>query len=101
MWGGVNTRQLFKEIAPDYSATNDPFGHLMGAFFAVVEELHFNRGVEIPAAWKFRPGIGGVDSDSYEHQVIAELKPSDLELLRLGRFCHRLYGIVDRAGKSY
>ncbi|MDO8705370.1 MAG: hypothetical protein Q7J84_10535 [Sulfuricaulis sp.] len=101
------TKQLFRELAPDYSPSNDPWGHAMGAFFAVADELYERTSggsVEpgMPAEWRFRRGMAGYqDTDSHEYEALQELKPSTAELFRLGCFLHRLTGRLDRAGFSY
>lgn len=96
----MRTKYLFKEFAPDYSPRFDPWGHAMGAFFNVAAELD-KRGANLPAAWGYRAGAGGPEVDDYAAEVIADLAPTDADLLRLGAFLHRLTGRLDRAGHSY
>lgn len=99
----MRTKQLFKEIAPDYNPKFDPWGHAMGAFFAVCDEIQLVRGLNCDFEWGYDPGPcrTGPEPDCYESEVLAELAPTDDELLRLGRFLHRLTGRLDRAGHSY
>lgn len=99
-WACRRTRDLFKEFAPDYGPNNDPWGHAMGAFFNVAGELD-RRGCDMPPEWGYRCGMGGPEVDEWAQGVLDDLKPTNAELLRLGRFLHRLTARLDRAGRSY
>lgn len=93
------TKELFKEISPDYRADNDPWGHAMGAYFAVAEVLHFEFDCTIDS---FKPGAAsGPDDDSFEYRTIIELQPTRDDLERLAKFLDRLTDRIRRAGKDY
>jgi hypothetical protein len=96
------SKELFREVAPDYRADNDPWGHAMGAAFDVCAELT-NRDLAVPAAWRYRPSPirGPQEVSDYVAEAFADLAITDAELLRLGDFLHRLTGRLNRAGRSY
>ncbi len=95
----MKTSELFRQLEPDYSPSNDPWGYAMGLFFDVAGEL-YNRGEAVPDEWQFRPGACGVvEISDYRVDELDEAATADL--LRLGAFLHRLTGRIDRAGLSY
>lgn len=78
----------------------DPWGESMGAFFECAGRMN-RRGLDIPAEWNYRPGMGndGTDKDNYFYSLFARC--SDKQLLAIGNYLYRLTNILDKAGKSY
>lgn len=82
----MRTKELFKELAPDYSPKYDPWGHAMGAYFAVASVLYFDYS--IVEEGNFRPGAAqGPDEDDYSTKALLDLNP--------------ITGRIERAGLSY
>lgn len=91
----MRVKELFKELAPDYSPSNDPFGTVMITWFRVADEM-YRRGIKIPKNWDYRPGAGvlGERDLEFEHLTNSELKT-------LGNFLERLVKRLIKAGRDY
>jgi hypothetical protein len=78
----------------------DAWGTTMGAWFSVACEL-YNRGANVPDAWKFRPAAtsGPQEVDEWWQEVFADA--SDADILRFGRVLTRYARILEKAGKDY
>jgi hypothetical protein len=78
----------------------DPWGSAMSLFFDVAGEM-YRRDMEIPDAWRYRPGLDADHADNtYQAAILAECA-EDESLDRLGRVLHRLTESLDRQGRSY
>lgn len=77
---------------------DDSWGDSMEAFFAVAGEL-LDRGLPIPAAWEYKPGMSPKDPDSYWTDVLEEA--SDEALQSFGKFLFRYTCLLHKHGKSY
>lgn len=77
----------------------DPWGTCMAWWFAVAGEM-FERGLNVPDDWHYRPGAGGGrDPDSSEGEIC--LEASDEALEAFGGVLCRLYGILKAKGLDY
>lgn len=91
------TARLFQDLA-DYHGMQDKWGATMGLFFDVAGEMGL-RDMPIPDAWGYRPSPFGHHVSEDNEDVMQGLSSDDLA--RLGAFCHRLTGRLERAGLDY
>lgn len=83
------------------SASGDAWGWSMAWWFAIAGTLH-DKGDDIPPEWHFRASpMGGVSSDDFEAQTIAELAISSPALVRMGNVLQRYTERLRRAGLDY
>ena len=91
------SKQLFKDIAQDYSPKNDPWGYAMGAAFDIAAACYL-RG--LPNVLDYSPGMGGADiEDPWNRKVLMRMNPQRLE--RLARYTNRVLAMLKRAGRDY
>lgn len=95
----LNWRDLMQEfrLMGDFG---DAWGTTMGAWFDVAAEL-YNRGADIPAEWRYRPGAcsGAQEVSDYWAEIFKAY--SDAELLKFGRILNRYAGVLKTAGRDY
>lgn len=89
-------KQLFFDIAPDYSAKYDPWGTAIAAAFDVAAEA-YRRG--LPDRLDYRPGAGGPDISEENAAYLAGLPDDDID--RLAVFIAGLLRRLEAAGRSY
>lgn len=77
----------------------DPWGTSMTWWFAIADELHFNRFEPIPEHWHHKPGIGPDDDNDYYASVFENHTVEDLT--KFGNLLCHYTAALDRAGKSY
>lgn len=90
----------FRELAPDYSPKNDPWGYAMALAFDIGAAC-YSRGLwEGVRALDFSPGAGGCEfDDPYTRRRL--MRMSEKRLIKLARFTARLLRLLDAAGRSY
>lgn len=78
----------------------DPWAQAMGAFFECAGRMN-KRGLDIPAEWNYRPGMGndGTDKDNYFYSLFARC--GNKQLSTIGNYLFRLTNALERAGLSY
>ena len=91
-------KNLKDEVMLDWDQ-GDRFGCAMHWFFGLVEVLYDRNDADIPAEWKFRPGLGGTDTQSFAYQACAWYD-SKL-LLRLGHALDRIVRFCRYKGWDY
>jgi hypothetical protein len=78
---------------------SDAWGSTMEFWFAVAGEMD-ERGLDIPADWRYRPSpLGGKDPDSHVTPIMEAATDDALRLF--GRALTRYAGILKRAGEDY
>lgn len=83
----------------------DAWGHCMQWWFAIADEIEFNRDFDVPADWQFRPSpLGLCEDDEYMRSIMNDA--TDDALRAMGAMVHRLAGIPQSArarllGKRY
>lgn len=94
----LNARDLMQEFRL-FSGDGDWWGTTLAWWFAVAGEM-WERGLDIPADWHYRPSpFGGRDPDAYETPICEAA--TDIALLLFGRALNRYAAILKRAGKAY
>lgn len=91
----------YDNLKAEFRLTNDgdSWGNAMSWWFAVAGEM-YERGLEVPPAWQYRPSpMGAIDPDQYEAPIVAEA--ADDNLCRFGAMLHRYAGMLRAAGKDY
>lgn len=79
--------------------SGDWWGDTMGWWFAVAGEM-YERGLPIPAEWKYRPSpFGAKDPDAYETEICETA--TDNALCLFGRALNRYAKKLKAAGKDY
>lgn len=71
--------------------SGDWWGDTMAWWFAVAGEM-YSRGLPIPSAWKYEPGLAPKQPDLYETEICEQA--SDQALVLFGRALHRYAGIL-------
>ena len=79
----------------------DPWGTTMSWWFAVSEEIYFNRSdrLDVPPEWQYCPGIAAEPEERPEAEMVQGM--SDDDLMRLGRTLCRLDRICRERGWNY
>lgn len=78
----------------------DEWGWAMSWMFALCDTMLFDRGMEIPFEWEFRPSpIGKCTDDEWKDEILSDL--SDNQLAYLGNLLHRYTTRLRKAGKDY
>lgn len=81
--------------------SHDQWGNCLQWLFAVCEELYFNRGIDVPSEWQYRPSMLGASMDEAEYPSDVLKECSDDMLLRFGWILHRYADILKENGKDY
>lgn len=81
--------------------SGDAWGSAMNMWFAIADEVYFNRDMEVPTEWNFKPSpIGPAnDPDDYATEIVTNM--SDDALSRFGAVMHRYVGVLKHAGVDY
>lgn len=92
-----------KDLKAEFRLTcdGDCWGSVMLWWFAIADELHFNRDSGVPSSWQFRPSPLGPSNDleAYETEIV---EAADTEtLLRFGELMNRCASRLKRLGKDY
>jgi len=80
----------------------DPWGSTMSWWFAVSEEIYFNRQdtLDVPPEWQYSPGAATEpEEDRYEAEIVQGM--SDDDLMRFGRTLCRLDRACRARGLNY
>ncbi len=94
----LTASDLMQEFRLFYDG-GDSWGTTMAWWFAIAGELN-ERGLYIPDAWKYRPGLGGgKDPDAYETEICEAATDDGLQLF--GRAITRYAAMLKTAGKDY
>lgn len=94
----LSANELMQEFRLSYDG-GDAWGSTMGWWFAVAGEMN-ERGLDIPGAWQYRPGLGGgKDPDAYETPICEGATDTALQLF--GRAMNRYAAKLKAAGKDY
>lgn len=93
----------FSELKNEFNIlrdSGDPWGSCMSMFFSVASEMWW-RGLDIPAAWGYSPGMTSDPRqlDDLEAQVCLEATDEALEAM--GDFLHRYAELIKKAGRDY
>lgn len=83
-------------------ADGDSWGTCMSLWFAVADEIHFNReDLKVPDDWHFKPSPFGPtnEPDDYTTSIVTALDDDDLK--KLGKLVHRWAAKLKVAGKDY
>lgn len=80
---------------------DDAWGSVMSWWFTVADEIHFNRGFDVPASWRFRPSPCGPSNDPEAFETEAVQAASDEALQRFGAVLDRYATKLKRAGRDY
>ena len=78
--------------------SGDWWGDTMAWWFAVAGEM-YERGLDIPAAWRYRPGISPKEPDRYETEICEAATDDGLRLF--GRALTRYAAKLKAAGRDY
>lgn len=93
----LSARDLMREMRVGQSG--DWWGDTMAWWFAVAGEM-YERGLDIPESWRYRPGAGGgKDPDAYETEICEAATDSALAIF--GRALNRYAAKLKAAGKDY
>lgn len=97
------SKQLFKDLAPDYNPKSDAWGYAMDAGFKVAAMCYI-RG--IANSMDYRPSMAGPQSDlsdSEDNEGVQALLYSltDTALERLAEYIARVLRMLERNGKDY
>lgn len=94
------TLKQFKNELRIVGVKIDPWATTMDAWFECAGRMN-RRGLDIPAEWNYRPGMGsdGTDKENYWYSLFARC--GNKQLLTIGNYLHRLTTALDKAGKSY
>lgn len=97
---GLSVRDALPDLRLEFDR-GDPWGSTMALFFAVAEEIEFNReSISPPGSWEYSPGAADEpERDGPFAATVALL--SDSALLRLGDFCERYSERLKARGYSY
>lgn len=84
------------------ASSGDAWGDVLHWWFAVAEEIHFNRPrLLVPRDWQFQPSPMGMSSDPDDYATGAVALATDDALQRFGALLNRVAGALKRAGKGY
>lgn len=93
----LTASDLMKEFR--IAQSGDWWGDTMSWWFAVAGEM-WERGLPIPAEWKYRPSpLGGKEPDAYETPICEDASDDALRLF--GRALTRYAAKLKAAGKDY
>jgi len=81
-------------------SSGDSWGDCMGALFDVAAEMWW-RGVEIPAEWRYRPGMAGDPREPESAWYDACGAMQDDELAAFGAVLERYSRMLKHAGREY
>lgn len=93
------TRRVFGEFR--LYIDTDLWGTTLHWWFTIADELHFNRQIEVPAQWRFRPSPLGIVNDPDDWATLTVRSLSDANLLRFGRALYRYASKLRAAGVDY
>lgn len=79
---------------------SDGWGVCLSHGFAICDEM-YRRGLDIPDAWGYRPGIFGPSDAAEEYPDMFYVEMTDEQLAYVGEVCHRMLNIYRKAGKDY
>lgn len=78
----------------------DEWGWAMSWLFAICDAMTFDRDMEVPAEWDFRPSpLGKSTDDEWKDEILVGL--SDNQLAYVGNVLHRYTEHLRKAGKDY
>lgn len=77
----------------------DSWGCVMAWLFAIADEMHWQRDLEVPAKWEYSPGMGIGDTESYQYQACHAA--TDEALTALGEMLWRFRDLCIRKGLDY
>lgn len=97
-------RMTYLELKCELMANWDPgdrWGSAMAMFFDVCAEM-YQRSLEIPAAWQYKPGLS-VERNQIctDQHVLLHYYAEDESLVRLGRALNAYTGLLRRQGEDY
>jgi len=95
----IDLAALKHEFRMDYKS--DEWGRTMHWLFNICDIIHFERDIDVPEAWQYRPSPFGssIDDDDSDAEF---LRLADTEtLLTFGNMLHRLCDLLTRTGKDY
>jgi hypothetical protein len=79
----------------------DPWGTVMSWWFAIADEIYFNRDFDAPTEWQFKPSPIGPSNepDSYETEVVEQA--TDDALQKFGALMHRAAQLLKHMNRDY
>lgn len=91
------------QIQVEYRLTcdGDAWGNAMNWLFAIADEIHFNRSVECPASWQFKPSILGASNDPDDYATGIVRDAPDHDLITFGQLLNRYLRALRHAGHDY
>ena len=93
----MNATDLMKEMR--LTQSGDCWSDTMSWWFAVAGEM-FERGLNIPAEWRYHPSpLGGKMPDAYETEICEQATDDALRLF--GRALSRYAAKLKAAGEDY
>ena len=91
--------RLKAEIRTD--GFSDPFATCMSWLFAVAEVIHFEREIDVPPEWQYRPSPVQTEPEPDRLEVDLLRDEDDETVLALGRLLYRWSRLIEARGDSY
>lgn len=91
-----------KSLTAEYriQGSGDAWGSCMGWLFSVADYMA-DQEIDVPDDWGYRQAMAGPDRTTPEFEALADLAPSEADLLTFGGMLWRLRAIIKAAGRDY
>lgn len=87
-----------QQLVQDFDG--DEWGWAMSWWFAICDEMTFNRDLATPCEWQFHPSpMGKRNDDEWKDEILAQM--SNGQLAYLGKLLHRYTTRLRKLGKDY
>ena len=93
----------FSDLKAEFRLVSDgdDWGTAMLFWFAIADEIHFNRDFPVPNEWEFRPSPLGPSNEEGDYIADTVREADDDSLARFGALIHRYARLLRHLGKDY